>query len=289
MNSIRPSSGMDKNSRSRRLEIDFGEQQELAHRVKRLSEDLEESPLATPDRESISLRGVGLRVETPRGKPQSYMSLDILEQLNGPASATIRISDGTPKTDASYNLLPDFDSWEEWQAGMTSPSRVIDNGDLINLLDGQVPVENVFDALADRIPSGLEVAHMLAHAVKKSARTRTRKKQYSTAEVILGGNDYMGGVETVFSTRQVNGRTRYGLFVAAAHLTSFGMVEKQYSYEALFSTRTLQEAGGEVIFSAHDTIPAGRLDAFAQRDQHRNYPVDSLNQALSRIRKKYKV
>lgn len=289
MNTIGSAPRTEQHSRSRRLEIDFGEQQELAHRVKKLSDDLGESPSAKPDWKDISLRGVGLRVEPRRGKAQSFMSLDIVEQLNGLPSATIRITDALPKRNATYSLQPDFDAWEEWQAGMTTPSRIVDNGDLINILDGQLPVEHVFDTLADRTPTGLEIAHMLADNVKKSARTRIQKKRYSTAKIVVGGADYIGGVETRLNIQVVNGRTRHGLFVAATQLTGLGMIEKQYGYEALFNSRTLQEAGGMVGFSSDESISAGRLDAFAQRDQHRNYPVDSLNQGIDRLRQSYKV
>jgi len=289
MNTIGSAPHTEQHSSSVRLEIDFGEQRELAHQLKKLGDDLKEQPLAIPDRNNVSLRGVGLRVNAQRGKAQSYMSLDIAEQINRRPSATIRITDPTPQRSAAYGFLPEFDVWEEWRAGMTEPARMVSNTDLIELLDGQLPIERVFEPLSDKIPTGLEVAHILADNIKKSARTRTQKRQYSDTQVIIGAPDYMGGVETNFTVNVVNGRTRHSLFVAASQLTGIGTIEKQYGYEALFSTRTLQDAGGMVRLSSVDDISPIRLDAFARRDQQRNYPIDSLSKGIDRLRKAYKI
>lgn len=270
------------------LDIDFGEQRELAYNIKRLDRDLSESPMAIPNLVEIALRGVNLR-QSPQGKFKSNLSLDIVEQQQGSPSASVTVTDGVTRESAMYNLLPTFNMWEEWHPGNSAPDNTITNSDFINLLEPQLPKEHVFDQLMDKIPTGLEVAHMLAYKLRPSAKTRAHKRRYATTKVVNDEKEYAGGVETTFTTQEVNGRTRRNLFIAASQFTNFGVIEKLYGYQTLFSQRALIEAGGTVSFSTTDRISKHRLDAFAQRDQHRNYPVDSLNQGLKRLREAYEI
>lgn len=283
-----PTTQAERQSSYRRLDIDFGEQRELAYNIKRLDRDLSESPMATPNLSDIALRGVNLRQST-NGKLKSNLSLDIVEQQQGSPSASITVTDGETRESATYNLLPTINLWEEWHPGNSAPDRTITNSDFIVLLEPQLPKEHVFDQLMDRIPTGMEVAQMLALKLKHSARTRTDKRRYATTEIVPGGEDYVGGTETTLTTQEVNGRTRRNLFVAAVQFTDLGVIEKQYSYGTLFSSRALIEAGGTVSFSTTDKISRNRLDAFAQRDQYKNYPVDSLNQGIDRLREAYDI
>ncbi len=275
-------------SSSKRLEIDFNEQQALASRIKRTDSDLKYAPDVHPTQTDTSLRGISLH-PMPESLPsqKAFMSLDISENSSGISAASVTIADSQRNEATRFNLSQAFNVWEEWQLGRPEATRYLENSDFMSVMQNRLNNGKIFEMLQDRADfTGIEVARLLGQYLKRSARTRMSKSRYSTTSII-SGQDYMGGVETTLTTQENNRNIRHDLTVAAMYLVGSAIVEKKYSYSVVSNPRSIQEAGGFVVFSSTDGIPKSRLDAFAAADQHKNYPLDSLNGSIDTIRERY--
>ncbi len=281
-----------------RLEIDFNEQQALASRIKRTDSDLEYTPDIQPTQTDIALRGILLHsLPKSPASQRAFMSIDISENDSGRSAAAIKIADNQRHESTTYNLSPAFNIWEEWQPGKKTSTRLLENYDIMNILqnrlrssDSRRRNDDIFEQLLDGADlTGIKVVHLLAQHLERSAKTRTSKKRYSTTDIMVSSQDYLGGVETTLTTQKTNRRIRHDLFVAAQFLIGKdnASVEKEYRYGVVSNagpTGSIQEAGGFVTFSSEDGIPKSRLDAFAATDQNNNHPLDALNSSIDRIR-----
>lgn len=273
-----------------RLDIGFGEQQELRHRVKDLVEELVDNPMAKPDRPRTILKGIRLR---PRqgNQPGSYLSIEATEPKKGRPTAAIGVTDKSKSSGhdvVGYYYRHELDIWEEWRPGLTEPSRMVSGNALVDFLDSQLPT-SALEGLIDTKPDGMTIVHMLASHLHRSASVRTSNEIYSAERVAIGGEDYTSSINTELNIRGVNGRTIHSLAVAAKIQTDYGLIGKTYRFDTVYNGEGAPKTSdGRVEISGFDSAPQVRLDAFAQRDQVRNHPLDSLNAGVDRLREAYK-
>ncbi|MEP7205049.1 MAG: hypothetical protein ABI716_02555 [Candidatus Saccharibacteria bacterium] len=273
------------------LLMDFNEQQALAAGIRGADSDLRFTPDIQPRLTNLALRGVLLPSSLESLGQRAYLKLDISEDDKGRKSALVDIPYDRRPNDSF--ILSSAYNWEWRQDNRSKPTN-LENYAFMDVIQNRLKIDRLFEPLMDQPDlTGIEVAHLLYRHLEHSATTRISEVEYATTDIIAGGQDYFGGVETTLVTRKTNNRIRQRLSVAASSLIGdgFASVKKEYSYavEAVESKKanSIKSAGGFVTISSQDGIAKSQLDFFAKADQIDNHPLDALNGGIARIRNSY--
>lgn len=264
------------------LSLDIDQRLNLLHELRGLSAELQENPFIQPDKSVIELKGISLRPPTKNG-PTPYMSLKLSESDRGPSSASISLT-GTSEQ-RTYIHRPSFNLWEEWHPGAPEALNLLGNSALIATLEPHVP-DGTLESIMDSPSQGMEVATLLASALKKKARTRTEYRHYKAHDIQIGNTEFSRDTDFVIDT--VNSRVAHNLFVASSFMIDdFGHIRKTYRYDAVDEHGYLKSAFGTLNVSSGTHVPKARLNAFGLRDPIRNDPSTGINIGVNDIRRTY--
>lgn len=270
------------------LNIPLGEQNELVHRIRALTRELDESPVAVPDRDKNVFRAIGIR-RPSRDRPGAYMSIESIEPPGKRPRASIVITDRSRdvgNSAISFHYRPSLDVWDEWRPSQDEPYSTRDNSDMVRFLDSQVPA-GTLNGLQDHAPSAIEIVHVLTSQLGRKARTRERTRSYSSSRIIIGGKDYATAADSRFEIKQKNSRTEQRLAIAATYLTDMGTIDTTYSYEVIETRRELVSAKGILTVSTAEEMPLVRLRGYALGYKKENPSVEYLNYAIKDLRQGY--
>jgi len=279
-------------SSSKILELDYGEQQHLLLQIRRAAGDIGMVPGLEPDQTDVSLRGIRVKpsVATSLGA-KATMGIDYSETIRGLKSAAVSVRSSHGPNSKEFHLAPAMDIWEEWHPGHDEAAQYLTHSQLIATLSPLVPNERIFESILDRVDiTGMEIAHLLATFLKKSATTRTRNIHLGS-DSLVAGDDYLSRTETSLSIKEVNNRRVHSLAVGAMYDIELAHVKKRYSYiiHSTEQAQSINSAVGAVTFSSSDGVPRSRLEYFAKIDQDRNDPLAVFHRGLKDLREHYGV
>lgn len=286
-------------SSTRMLELDFGEQQCLSYEILRAANDIGSVPGLEPDQTDVSLSGIRVKSLGPASLGQKpTMSIAYSETNTGLKGATISIADIQSLEDSRrFHLAPEMDIWEEWRPGHIEAAQYHTHSKLLTMLSPRLPDERIFEPLLDRIDiTGMEIAHLLADHLKRSATTRKRNIRLGT-NIITPGSDFLSQTEASLSIEEVNNRRIHRLAIGAIYNIGLANIQKKYTYtvnstEQLINhaaAQTIKAAHGDITLSSSDGIPQSRLNFFAEIDQEKNDPIAVLHRGLKNLREHYDV
>lgn len=289
MNSLGTPSSEEVRRSSAPLSIENDAQNDLAHRIYRLSTDLQESPLVIPDYTETVLNHIPLRART-KNKPGSHLNISTGTIEGALSHATLTTTDATKRTGSAqvlYTYNPGAQLWEAWNdPSATEPNAAYSNVGLIDELDSQLPDE-IFESLYDTIPTGPQIVSLLVGHLSSKARTNARQARYSS-HVPIVGPDFFTPRSTELFVQKNNRKVQQALFVSAVYASDYGSIEKSLSYGISLDSGVLQGGGGVLSYKSGSYMPQTRLNMYAKNSDE-SFAKTVFDHGVNELRRRYDV
>jgi len=273
---------------SRKLELEFRDEQQFIYEMSGVGYELEKSPLVTPTLREIKLGQIALLDEHGSTSRSDKMWLQFSETDDGRRNAIVDLLEGETLT--RLQLSQTSDKWDVWQKGSKEPISQIDKDQVLTTIHPKLRNKEILAPLLDTAGfDSMAIPHLLAAYLTRAARRREKKSTYRLNDPTIQGLDspideldtsYVSSTKTEFSVYRNNGRSVHRIATSTVYPVGISSIEKGYGYIAEKTRAGISKEAGAITISSSDGFTEDQLKNYAEIDQLNNEPLSTLRHSL---------